>query len=62
MNGDYIIRAVTKDGFVKAMAIRDNDGLAAFHNCYAGIRSTQINTNNLSHNIKPPESVIYKLN
>ncbi len=25
MNGDYIIRAITKDGFVKAMAIRSTD-------------------------------------
>ena len=25
MNGDYIIRAVTKDGFVKAMAIRSTN-------------------------------------
>ena len=31
--------------------IGDNDSFAAFHNGYAGVSSTQVNTNNLRHNV-----------
>ena len=33
-----------------ALGVGDYNGLAAFQNGNAGIRSTQVNTNNLAHN------------
>ena len=39
-----------------AFRVRDNRGFAAFHNSDAGIGSTKVNTDNLRHNIHPPDS------
>ena len=33
----------------RAFGVRDNDGLAALHNGYAGIGCTQVNTDNFAH-------------
>ena len=35
----------------RAFGVGDNSGFAAFHHGDAGIRSTQIDTNNLRHNV-----------
>ena len=37
-----------------ALCVGDHDGLAALHNCDAGICSTKINTNDFSHDEFPP--------
>ena len=34
-----------------AFGIRNNNGLAALHNCYAAVGCTKVNTNNLAHNV-----------
>ena len=49
-------------GGAVAFGVGDNDGLAAFHNCYAAVGSTKVNTNNLTHNKFPPiiNASIYK--
>ena len=43
-----------RGGGTRAFRIGDNRRLAAFHNRDAAVCSTQVNANNLSHNILPP--------
>ena len=38
-------------GGTRTFAVGDNDGFAAFHNGYTGIGSTQVDTDNLAHNL-----------
>ena len=33
---------------------KDDCRLSAFHDCHAAVRSTQVNTNNFSHDLFPP--------
>ena len=33
-----------------AFVVGDNDGLAAFHNCYTRVSRTKVDANNFSHN------------
>ena len=37
-------------GGAVAFGVRDDDGLAAFHNCYTAVGSAKVNADNLTHN------------
>ena len=37
-------------GGAVAFGVRDDDGFAAFHNCYTAVGSTKVNADNLTHN------------
>ena len=46
-----IFECDNRRGGTGALAVGDNDGFAAFHNGYAGIGSTKVDTDNLTHNL-----------
>ena len=51
-------KADNRRGSAGALSVRDDNGLAAFHNSDAAIGSTKVNTDNLTHTIKLPSNLL----
>ena len=46
-----VFECYNRGGRAGALAIGDDDGFAAFHNCYAGIGGTKVDADDLTHNL-----------
>ena len=49
-----VFECYNRGGGTCALAVGDDDGFAAFHNCYAGIGGTKVDADNLTHNLFLP--------
>ena len=46
-----VFECYNRGGGACALAVGDNDGFAALHNCYTGIGSTKVDANDFAHNL-----------